>query len=36
MKMNNNLIFDQGFKICGLASQIAKDIIEKWIDFHEL
>ncbi len=36
MKMNDNLIFDQGFKINGLTSQIVKDIIKKWTNFHEL
>lgn len=34
--MNNDLIFDRGFKIDGLALQTIEDVIKKWTNFHEL
>jgi hypothetical protein len=36
MKMKDDLVFDRGFKIGGLALQIKEDIVKKWTDFHEL
>jgi len=36
MKMNDDIIFDRGFKIGGIVLRTTKDVIEKWTDFHEL